>query len=80
MQEPCMSDATQFGQIAKSLPSLRLCMQNYEWTVAMYILRLTRAQQRLAEVQSRLDENLDAWASAHTGARFVAEPCAGSGL
>ena len=44
----------------------------------MYILCLTQAQQHLAEVQSRLDENLDAWASADKGARFVAEPCAGS--
>lgn len=38
-------------------------MQKYDWTVAMYILRLTRAQQRVAEIQSRLDENLNAWAS-----------------
>lgn len=29
----------------------------------MYILCLTQAQQHLAEVQSRLDENLDAWAT-----------------
>ena len=31
--------------------------------MAMYILCLTQAQQHLAEVQSRLDENLDAWAT-----------------
>ena len=38
-------------------------MQKYDGNVASKILKLTEAQQRLAEVQRRLDENLGAWAA-----------------
>ena len=38
-------------------------MQSYKKLAAQRILWLTDAQQRLAEVQSRLDENLAAWAT-----------------
>lgn len=38
-------------------------MQTYRRDVASNILELTEAQQRLAEVQSRLDDNLGAWAA-----------------
>lgn len=38
-------------------------MQSYKKLAAQRILWLTDAQQRLAEVQSRLDEDLAAWAT-----------------
>ncbi len=38
-------------------------MQRYKRDAASNILELTEAQQRLAEVQSRLDDNLGAWAA-----------------
>ena len=38
-------------------------MQSYKKLAAQRILWLTDAQQRLAEVQSKLDENLAAWAT-----------------
>lgn len=56
------SGAARPGKVLR-VPSLSLHLQNRKMGAAFGILSLAKAKQRLAEVQSRLGEHPDAWAT-----------------